>query len=457
MTRPLRARPPREIKTLEEAVAFLDEHVDLEKSTGIAGRVAGLSLDTMRVVAEVLGNPEQAYPVVHISGTNGKGSTARMVTALLVAHSLSVGTYTSPHLEHVIERIAWDLEPIDPAEFVRVVGELAALEPLILEETGGVRPSHFELLTAVALGWFAEVAVEAAVVEVGLLGRYDATNIVEAQVAVITNVGRDHTDGEGDWRRRIAEEKAGIITPDRPLVLGEIDPDLLPVFEAEGPGTVWVRERDFGVEQDKLALGGHVVAIITPHGRYDDVFLPVHGAYQADNAAVAVAAVEALFDRALDPDVVRSAFAGLTLPGRFEVVHRAPLLVLDGAHNPDGAATVAETLDEEFDIAGRRHWVVGLLQGRDVTAMLQGFGIQPGDRVVATTPDSPRAVPAAEVADAARLLGADVEVVPAVGDAVRHVWTAAPDLAGEADLVMVTGSLRTVGEARSAARRLGLL
>lgn len=457
MTRPPRTRRPREITTLDEAIAFLDEHVDLEKSTGIAGRVAGLSLDTMRVLAEVLGNPEQAYPVVHISGTNGKGSTARMVTALLVAHSLSVGTYTSPHLEHVIERIAWDLEPIDPAEFVRVVGELAALEPLILEETGGVQPSHFELLTAVALGWFAEVAVEAAVVEVGLLGRYDATNIVEAQVAVITNVGRDHTDGEGDWRRRIAEEKAGIITPDRPLVLGEIDLDLLPVFEAERPGTVWVRERDFGVEQDKLALGGHVVAIITPHGRYDDVFLPVHGAYQADNAAVAVAAVEALFDRALDPEVVRSAFAGLTLPGRFEVIHRAPLLVLDGAHNPDGAATVAETLDEEFDIAGRRHWVIGLLQGRDVTAMLQGLGVQPGDRVVATTPDSPRAVPAAEVADAARLLGADAEVVASVGDALRHVWTAAPDLAGEADLVMVTGSLRTVGEARSACRRLGLL
>jgi len=457
VSRQRRARPPRAITTLEEAVAYLDEHTDLEQTPGVAGHVAGLSLDTMHVLTEVLGNPEQAYPVVHISGTNGKGSTARMVSVLLAAHSLSVGTYASPHLEHVIERIGWNLTPIDPDEFVRVVAELAALEPLIMEETGGVRPSHFELLTAAALGWFAEVAVEAAVVEVGMLGRYDATNIVEAQVAVITNVGRDHTDGEGDWRRRIAEEKVGIVTPGRPLVLGETDPDLLPVFEAEGAAPVWVRERDFGVEQDKLGLGGHLVSVITPKGRYDDIFLPVHGAYQADNAACAIVAVEALFDRALDPDVVRAAFAELKLPGRFEVVHRAPLLVLDGAHNPDGAATVAETLDEEFEIGGRRHWIVGLLQGRDVTEMLKGFGVRPGDRVVATTPDSPRAVPAAEVADVARLLGADVEVIPSVGDALQHVWTAAPDLAGEADLVMVTGSLRTVGEARSTARRLSLL
>lgn len=448
---------PRPIKGIDEAIAFLDDHVDVERAPGVAGRVAGLSLDTMQVLAEVLGNPEQTYPVVHLTGTNGKGSTGRMITALLAAHSLSVGTYSSPHLEHVVERITWNQAPIDPDELARVVGELAALEPLVMEETGGVRPSHFELLTAAAFAWFAEVAVDVAVVEVGMLGRYDATNIAEAAVAVVTNVGRDHTDGEGDWRRRVAEEKAGIVTAGAPLVVGETDPDLLPVFEAEGPGTLWLRERDFGAEQDKLALGGHLVALVTPNGRYDDVFLPVHGFYQADNAACAVAAVEALFGRGLDPDVVRDAFATLTLPGRFEVVHRAPLLVLDGAHNPDGAATVGETLAEEFDIAGRRHWIVGLLQGRDVDAMLEGFGVRPGDRVVACTPDSPRAVPAAEVADRARLVGADVEVVPEVEAALRHVWNDAPDLAGEADLVVVTGSLRTVGQARSETRRLGLL
>ena len=417
----------------------------------------GLSLDGMRILAEVLGNPEQAYPVIHLTGTNGKGSTARMISALLVAHSLSVGTYTSPHLEHLVERIAWNLDPIAADELARKIGELATLEPLVLEESGGVKPSRFELMTAAAFSYFADVAVDVAVVEVGLLGRYDATNVAEAQVAVVTNVGRDHTDAEGDWRRRVAEEKAGIITPGSHLVLGETDPELLPVFEAEGAETVWVRERDFGCEQDKLALGGHLIAVITPNGRYDDVFLPVHGAYQTDNAACAIAAVEALFGRALDPQVVRESFARLTLPGRFEVVHRAPLLVLDGAHNPDSAAAVGETLAEEFEIAGRRHWIIGVLAGRDVDDMLEGFDVRAGDRVVACTPDSPRALPAAELAERVRVRGVETEVVPDVAAALRHVWNDAPDLAGEADLIMVTGSLRTVGTARSECRRLGLL
>jgi dihydrofolate synthase/folylpolyglutamate synthase len=276
-------------------------------------------------------------------------------------------------------------------------------------------------------------------------------------VAVITNIGQDHTSGEGDWRRRVAEEKAGIIVAERPLILGETDPELLPVFEAEGPGILWQRERDFGVEQDKLAVGGHLVTVITPDERYDDVFLPVHGVYQGDNAAMAIAAVEALFGRSLNADVVREAFAGLTLPGRFEVVQRSPLLVLDGAHNPPGAEALGKTLAEEFDIGGRRHWVLGVLAGRDVDAMLEGFGVRPGDRVVATAPQSPRALPAADLADRVRARGVAVEVIPGVAETLAHVWNAPPDLAGESDLVMVTGSLKTVGEARTACRRLGLL
>lgn len=441
----------------DAALAWLDDHPNLEQGPAVAGEVAGLSLDTMRSVAEVLGDPQDTYPVVHLTGTNGKGSTARMVSALLVAHGLSVGTYTSPHLEHVTERIGWNLYPIEPAEFARLISELEALEPLLMEETGGRRPTHFELLTGAAFSYFAQVAVDVAVVEVGMLGRYDATNVADAQVAVVTNIGQDHTSAEGDWRRRIAEEKAGIVTPGSHLVLGETDPDLLPIFEAEGPGVTWVRDRDFGCEQDKLGLGGHLIAVITPNARYDEVFLPVHGAHQADNAACAVAAVEALFDRALDPEVVREAFAGLTLPGRFEIVHRAPLLVLDGAHNPDGAVAVGETVADEFEIAGQRHWIIGILGGRDVDAMLEGFGVRPGDRVVACTPDSPRAVPAEALAERVRARGVEVDVIPDVGAALRHVWTVAPDLAGEADLVLVTGSLRTVGQARRESRDLGLL
>jgi dihydrofolate synthase/folylpolyglutamate synthase len=412
----------------------------------------------MQHIVDVLGDPQSAYPVIHLTGTNGKGSTARMITTLLIAHSLSVGTYTSPHLEHITERIAWNLQPIDVEEFGRVVGELAALEPLMLEEMDGprARPTHFELLTAAAFSYFAQVAVDVGVIEVGLLGRWDATNVAEARVAVVTNVGKDHTDGTGDWRRRIAEEKAGIITPGGDLVLGETDPELLPVFAAEGAAQTWVRETDFGVETDDIALGGHLVDIRTPLGHYAEVFLPVHGAHQGDNAACAIAAVEMLFGRALNVELVREAFASLRLPGRFEVVHRGPLLVLDSAHNPDGARTTAVTLAEEFVIEGRRRWVLGMLGGRDVDEVLEGFGVRAGDQVVACNPDWPRALPAKDIARAAQDRGADVEVVPSPAEALAFAWRTAA-AAGEADVVLVAGSHYTVGEARTECRRLGLL
>jgi dihydrofolate synthase/folylpolyglutamate synthase len=438
----------------DQAQAYLDAHIDLEKTSGIsAGHVAGLSLDRMRRVVDVLGNPQRDYPVIHITGTNGKGSTARMVTALLAAHQLSVGTYSSPHLEHVTERIARNGEPIPPEDLARVLGEIALLEEQRFFEE---RPSYFELLTAAGYAWFSEVAVDVAVVEVGLLGRYDATNVADGQVAVVTNVARDHTDGRGDWRRDIAGEKAGIVKPGSHLVLGEPDAGLRDVFTAEGPEALWVRGDDFGVVRDRLALGGHLLDLRTPLARHDEVFLPVHGAHQADNAAVAVAAVEAFFGRPLDDDVVAEAFAGLRLPGRFEVLHRAPLLVLDGAHNPAGAAAAAATLAGEFTIRGTRRWVLGLLRGRDVGEILDAFGVRPGDQVVATTPPSPRGLPAAELADAVAARGVDVVAEPEVADAVERAWTTTVD-AGDAGLVMVTGSLYTVGAARTACRRLGLV
>ncbi|HEY3143932.1 MAG TPA: cyanophycin synthetase [Acidimicrobiales bacterium] len=441
--------------SFEDAVAFLDDHINLERTVAVAGRIEHLSLDKMRRIAHVLGDPQEAYPVIHLTGTNGKGSTARMISALLAAHSLSVGTYTSPHLEHVTERIAWNLDPISLEDFGQVVGDLVALEPLLLEELGEP-PSYFELLTAAAFAYFAQVAVDVAVVEVGLLGRFDATNVATAQVAVITNVGKDHTDAVGDWRRKTATEKAGIITPGHPLILGEADPDLLPIFEAEGPAPVWLQERDFRCESDRIAIGGHVVDLRTPLGLYEELLLPVHGAHQVDNAGCALAAVEALFGRELDVEVVREAFAGLTLPGRFEVVHRGPLLVLDSAHNPDGARAAGETLEDEFDVAGRRRWVIGVLAGRDVDEMLDGYGVRTGDEVMACTPDTPRAVPAADLAAAVARRGVEARLVPDVAEALTLTWKEAM-AAGDADLVMVTGSLYTVGAARTACRRLGLL
>ncbi len=407
----------------------------------------------MRAMVEVLGDPQRDYPVMHLTGTNGKGSTARMVTGLLAAHQLSVGTYTSPHLEHVTERITRNLEPVDPEELASVLGEIAALEE---QSFFSKPPSHFELLTAAGFAWFSQVAVDVAVVEVGLLGRWDATNVADGQVAVVTNIGHDHTDGVGDWRHRVAEEKAGIVKPGSHLVLGEPDPELRAYFAAEKPGETWVRDTDFGVVTDRLAIGGHVVDLRTPFGVQEEVFLPVHGAHQADNAALAVAAVEAFFGRALAPDVVAEAFGALRLPGRFEVVHRAPLLILEGAHNRDGARAAAATLDAEFEVSGTRRWVIGVLSGRDAGEMLDELGVRPGDRVVATTPPSPRGLPAAELAAVVEARGVAVEAEPAVDRAVERAWRAAEE-AGEGDLVMVTGSLYTVGAARTACRRLGLL
>lgn len=426
---------------LQAALRYLDSHVNLEAT---AGRVEGLSLERMRELTRVLGDPQRAYPVVHITGTNGKGSTARMVTDLLRATGLAVGTYTSPHLEAVNERIAYDGQPIADDELAAVITDLAAVEPML-----GHRPSYFELLTAGAFRWFADRGVDVAVVEVGLLGRWDATNVVEAQVGVLTNVGHDHTDGVGDWRRRIAEEKAGIVKPGSTFVVGETDPDLRDIFADTPAAEIWLRGQQFGCDRNALAVGGRVVDLYTPHGRVDDLALPVHGAHQGDNAAAALAATEAFFGRQLPDDVVRQAFDAVQVPGRFEIVHHEPLVILDGAHNLDGAAAEAATLREEFTLPGSLVLVVGMLRGRNPAELLDAMGAADAGYVIACTPASPRAIPAAEVAAVADHLGVVAEAVPDVPAALSRALS----FATAEDVVMVTGSLYVVGAARAALRQ----
>ncbi|HVX19339.1 MAG TPA: Mur ligase family protein [Acidimicrobiales bacterium] len=421
---------------LTAALRYLDEHVNLEAT---AGRVEGLSLERMRALVHVLGDPHLAYGVIHITGTNGKGSTARMVTELLRASGLAVGTYTSPHLETVNERIAYDGEPIADDELAELISDLAAVEPLLEH-----RPSYFELLTAAAFRWFADRGVDVAVVEVGLLGRWDATNVVESQVAVLTNVGHDHTDGVGDWRRRIAEEKSGIVKPGATFVLGEADPALRDVFTATPAAEIWLRGDTFGCERNDLAVGGRVADLRTPSGVLDDVQIPLHGAFQGDNAAAALAAAEAFFGRRLPDDLVRSAFAGVQVPGRFEILAHEPLVILDGAHNLDGAAAEAATLHEEFTLTGSLVLVVGMLRGRDPVEMLDAMGAREAGYVVACSPPSPRAIPAAEVAAAADRLGVVAEAVPDVA----HALARARSFATAEDVIVVTGSLYVVGAAR---------
>ncbi|HEV3226257.1 MAG TPA: folylpolyglutamate synthase/dihydrofolate synthase family protein [Acidimicrobiales bacterium] len=424
--------------TLTDELAWLDRHINLE---AVAGRVEGLSLERMRRLVEVLGDPQLTYPVIHVTGTNGKGSTARMITALLVESGLTVGTYTSPHLERINDRISRDGEPIADDELAQLLADLEHVEPHV-----GVTNSYFELLTAAGLRWFSDLAVDVAVVEVGLLGRYDATNVCDGLVAVVTNVGYDHTDGTGDWRARIAEEKSGIVKPDSTLVLGETAPELLPVFHRAGARETWERERDFDCESNELAVGGRLLELRTPSASYDEVFLSLHGAHQGDNAACALAAVEAFFAAPLADDIVRDALGRVTMPGRFEIVGRDPLVVLDGAHNAEGASTAAATLHDDFHREGETILVVGMLSPRDPNAMLDALDARDAAFVVASKAPSPRSLPPEEIAAAAEAMGVRAIVEPDVRRAIGR----ARQLANPSDAILVTGSLWFIGAARAA-------
>ena len=431
-----------------EALAWLDARLDHETSSpGIpAGRIEGLSLDTMRELMALLGDPQDAVPVIHITGTNGKGSVASMITALLTAHGLSVGTYTSPHLERLNERLTRDGRPIGDEDLAEVLTGIAAVEPLL-----GVQPSWFEVMTAAAFRWFAEAPVDVAVVEVGLLGRFDATNVVDSRVAVVTSIGGDHTDFAPGWQVAVAGEKAGIIGPDTTAVLGRIDAELVPVFSAEGPAEMVRLGVEVEVDDDQLALGGHMIDLRGRHGSYAEVFVPLHGVHQIDNAAVAVAAVEAFFDRELSADLVREGLAAVQVPGRFEVVGHHPLIVLDGAHNPDALEQVARTLEDEFAPVGSRLVVLGQLTGRDPDAAVAAIARMRPDLVLCTSLEGERGVSAQVLAAACDRAGLTRE---AIADPQAAV-TRALAIAADEDTVVVTGSFRLLAPARRALARRG--
>lgn len=454
--------------SLGDALAWLDRHVNLEAiEAGRAPHQAYPTLDRIRLLLHVMGDPQLDYPIVHVTGTNGKGSTARMTTALLMAKGLSVGTYTSPHLERINERIAWDLQPIGDRQLAETLTALATLEPLLAQvakespdfapkagtDAESVRPTWFELMTAAGYRWFSDIACEAAVIEVGLGGRFDATNAGDGAVAVVTNVELDHVDLLGGRRVDIAEEKAGIIKAGAHVVLGETEPELVEVFEAaaelKGADGLWLRHRDFGWRSNVLAAGGRLLELYTPNATYEDLFLPAHGPHQGDNAAVAVAAAEAFFGEPLREEVVAEAFASVTLPGRMEVMGRRPLVVIDGAHNAAGARAAGDTVADDFDAVTRVLVVIGCLRGREPRELLEGLGINRIAAVFACPAASPRSLPAAQVAKAADDLDLASEVSGSVGEAIER----ALDIADEDDMVIITGSLYVVGEARSFLRR----
>jgi dihydrofolate synthase/folylpolyglutamate synthase len=424
---------------------WLQSHVNLEAGIGrpvSVRRATAPTLERIRGLLALLGSPECEYPAVHITGTNGKGSTSRMISALLESLGLSVGRYMSPNLERVNDRFAWNDELISDADLDDLLRLIALVEPELPEPL-----SYFEILTGAALRWFADLAVDVAVVEVGLGGTWDATNVVDGRVAVVTNVAIDHVEYLGPTREEIAAEKAGIVKPGATLVLGETDPDLVPLFLAKGPARVLLRDRDFAVLAQELAVGGRVIDLSTPEAGYPDVYLPLHGRHQADNASIALAAAEAFVGAALPPTVVADGFASVRSPGRLEVVGRHPLVLLDGAHNVAGASALRTALDEEFAVSSRT-LLVGFLSEKEPHEMLAALGLDDTELLVCCRPPSPRALDPAIVAKAAEDLGFPPERIDmheTVRDAIGAALLATP----EDGQLVITGSLYTVGAARS--------
>ena len=419
-------------------------------------------LGRVGMLLDLLGTPQRAYPAIHLTGTNGKTSTARMIDSLLRAHGLRTGRYTSPHLETIRERISIDGEPIDEQRFVEVYREVQPVAELV-DAKVGERLTYFDMTTTMALAAFADAPVDVAVVEVGMGGAEDSTNVLHAGTCVITPIGLDHTEWLGDTIADIATHKAGIVHSGATLILARQEPEAAePILErcAEVGATVAREGSEFGVLGRALAVGGQVLTLQGLGAVYEDVFLPLHGAHQAQNAVLALAAVEAFLGagtgRALDAETVRSGFAGTSSPGRLERVRNAPTILLDAAHNPHGMAATVAALTEEFDFR-RLVAVVAMLADKDVEGALEL--LEPVvDAVVVSRNTSPRAMPPQRLAEiAVEIFGEDrVTVEPELPDAVATaVGLAEEDIdAGISGVgVLITGSVVTVADARKLFRR----
>ncbi len=413
------------------------------------------SLDRIRAFTELLGDPQRAYRSIHLTGTNGKTSTSRMIDALLRALDLRTGRFTSPHVERMSERISVDGEPLDDEAFVRAYNDVAPYMPLV--DAAEAHPlSFFEAVVGMAYAAFADAPVDVAVVEVGMGGSWDATNVIDADVAVVTPIAVDHANYLGGTAVEIAREKSGIIKPGSVAVLAQQSADVAAVLlerAAEVGATVAREGLEFGVVTRAPAVGGQVVTLQGLRGRYDDVFLSLYGAHQAQNAATALAAVEAFVggDEPLGDDIVRGAFAEITSPGRLEVVRRSPTVLLDAAHNPHGAEATAAALEDSFQfdpVVG----VIGVMGDKDAEGLLAAFEPHLA-QVVVTQNSTERAMPAYQLAVIAReVFGEDrVSVVPLLGDAIDAAAALAESDSNDAlssGAVLVTGSVVTVGEAR---------
>ena len=420
----------------QQAVTYLDRHIRLGGKPG---------LDRMNDLLDHMGRPDEGYPIIHVAGTNGKTSTSRLVTLILVAHGLTTGTHTSPHLQKVEERLAINGRFATADEFALAMSDVAAFADL--REARGSEPStYFELTTASAFTFFADQAVNAAVLEVGLGGRLDATNVVDAEVCVVTSIGVDHSEYLGEDIASIAAEKVAIAGPNSILVTGPL-PDAALDVANDKSRDLGIQHRRFGVDyslgESQRGVGGWMATVHGAEDDYEEVFLPLHGKFQLINLTMAVAAAEAMLGGKLDPEAVQSSAAAATMPGRMEPLSNSPLVLVDGAHNADGIYTLVESLLEEFPTT-RWQLLFGVMGDKNVELMIER--LEPVlDGVITTAVDDKRAVDALSLADrAAKVL--DVSVL--AGDTVEEALDMAQAEAGSDGAVLVAGSLYLVGAVR---------
>ncbi|MCE0485374.1 bifunctional folylpolyglutamate synthase/dihydrofolate synthase [Ornithinimicrobium sediminis] len=414
------------------------------------------TLERVRQVMDLMGDPQHSFRVVHLTGTNGKTSTTRMVERLLREMGLNTGRFTSPHLHDVRERIVIGGEPVDEQRFLDAYDEVLPFVHMVDERSqaeDGPRMTYFEVLVAVAYAAFADAPVDVAVVEVGLGGVWDATNVADGDVAVVTPVAIDHTRLLGDSLEAIATEKAGIIKEGAIAVVGVQEPEVMQILldRADEVGaTVQAEGISFGVLEREVAVGGQLLTLRGLSGDYRELFLRLFGAHQAHNAALAVAAVEAFVgggEQPLTDEVVRTAFEDMSSPGRLEIVRRSPTVIVDAAHNPAGVTALVEAVRESFTF-GRLVGVLAVMQEKDAETMV-GLLEQVLDHVVVTRTSSPRAIRPDRLAEiAVAYFGEDrVSVVPDLPDALDTAAGLADD-GGMTGAVLATGSVVTAAEVR---------
>ena len=435
------------LEAIEKALAARWPESDIEPS-----------LERIAVLVDMLGSPQLAYPTIHIAGTNGKTTTSRMIDSLLSAMGLRTGRFTSPHLESVLERIAINGEQILAADFIYTYNDIAAYLDL-MDEKFETPLSFFEVITAMAFVAFSEFPVDIGIIECGLGGEWDASNVVEADVSVITPIGFDHMNYLGSTLTEIARTKAGIIKEGSSVVLSRQEPEAAVELlkRAQAVGATVAREGiEFSLSSRALAIGGQLLAITIGEITYDEIFLPLHGKHQAANAATALAAVSAFFGgQELDLEAVRIGFAAVTSPGRCEIVHREPTIILDAAHNPHGAKALAQTLENEFtfdEIVG----IFAAFADKDVEGILRE--LEPIiNTLILTQSTSPRAMAAPELLLLAEsIFGADrVQSAENISDAIAVAIADARRPSHEESIgIVITGSVVTVGEARTILKRL---